>query len=222
VQLGDFAGEQRVPLSIEFGDVALGMLDLAHNTQNLGGGTLTGDGAADLAVILKETLQDFYVAAAIRLIGAGHQQCEVLLLGLGAREVRVNALRKLAKEGLEDGRWIELFGFAGIAECGVMGLLCALAGILSSAAGSVGVIEINFALGDARFEFVELSVKDANLAEVTPFKGFKLGAELGKLRFALRQPRANRSELLALVEEIDTVRGLLEDDFGWHAVPANF
>ena len=37
VQLSDFAGEQRVPLGIEGGDVALGVLDLARDAEKLGG-----------------------------------------------------------------------------------------------------------------------------------------------------------------------------------------
>jgi hypothetical protein len=152
VQLGDLAGEQRVPLGIERGDVALGVLDLARDAQKLGGGAFACDGGVDLAVIVKQALQGFCVAAVVGLIGAGHQQGEVLLLGVVAREVGVDALGDLAKEGLEAGRWVELFGFAGIAECGIMGLLRALAGILSPAAGGVGVVEVDFALGDARFE----------------------------------------------------------------------
>jgi hypothetical protein len=40
---------------------------------------------------------------------------------------------------------------------------------------------------------------------------------LGKLGFAFREPRANGGKLLALVEQVEIVRGLLEDDFGWHA-----
>jgi hypothetical protein len=41
---------------------------------------------------------------------------------------------------------------------------------------------------------------------------------LGELRFAFSQPCANGGELLPLVEQVEIVRGLLEDDFGWHAV----
>jgi hypothetical protein len=216
VQLGDLAGEQRVPLNIECGDVALGVLDLTSDAQKLGCGTLACDGGVDLPVIVKETLQSFRVTAVVSLVGAGHQQSEVLLLGLVAREVGVNALGDLAKKGLEGGRWIELFGFVGIAECGIMCLLRSLAGILSSAAGGVGVVEVDFTLGDACFHVIEFCVEDADLAEVTPFKGLELGAELGKFRFAFREPRANGSKLLALVEEVDIVRGLLKDDFGWH------
>ena len=43
VQLSEFAGEQRVPLRIERGDVALGMLNLARNAQQLGGGAFAGN-----------------------------------------------------------------------------------------------------------------------------------------------------------------------------------
>jgi hypothetical protein len=73
VQLGDLAGEQGVLLSIEFGDVALGVLDLARDAEKLGGGAFAGDGGVDFAVIVKETLQDLGVAPAVGLIGAGHQ-----------------------------------------------------------------------------------------------------------------------------------------------------
>jgi hypothetical protein len=217
MQLGDLAGEQCVLLSIEPGDVPLGVTNLARNTEKLSGDALACDGGVDLAVIVQETLEGFRVAAVVGLIGAGHQQGKVLLLGCVAREVGVDAPGDLAKESLEAGRWVELFGFTGIAECGIMGLLRALAGILSAAAGGVGVVEVHFALGDARFKIVELSVKEADLAEVTPFKGLELGAELGKLRFAFREPSTNSSKLLALVEEFEIVGSLLEDDFGWHA-----
>jgi len=168
-------------------------------------------------VIVKETLQGVRVTVVVGLIGAGHQQGEVLLLSRVAREVGVDALCDLAKERFKAGRWIELFGLVGIAKCGIMRLPRALARILSPVAGGVGVVEVNFAFGDARFEIIEFSVKDADLAEVTSFKGLELGAELGKLRFAFREPRANGGKLLALVEEVEIVRGSLEDDFGWHA-----
>jgi hypothetical protein len=217
VQLGDFAGEQRVSLGVEGGDVALGVLDLACDAEKLGGGAFAGDGGVNFAVIVKETLQGFGVAAAVGLIGAGHQQSEMLLLGVVAREVWMDALGDVAEEGLEAGRWVELFGFVSIAECGIMGLLRTLTGFLGSAAGGVGIVEVDFALGDARFEVVELGVEDADLTKVTAFEGLELGADLGKLRFALGERCANGGKLLALVEEGVVVRGLLEDDFGWHA-----
>jgi hypothetical protein len=216
VQLGNLAGEQRVPLGIEFGHVTLGVPDLARNAQKLGGRALACNGSVDLAVIVEEALQGFHVTAVVSLIGAGHQQRKVLLLRRVACEVGMHALSDFAKESLEAGRRLELFSLAGIAECGIMSLLRALAGILSPAAGGVGFVEVDFALGDARFKIVEFSVKDADLAQVTSFKGLELSAKLGKLRFALSQPRANGGQLLALVEQIEIVRGLLEDDFGWH------
>jgi hypothetical protein len=217
VQLGDFAGEQRVPLGIEGGDVALGVPDLARDAEKLGGGAFAGDGGVDFAMIVKEALQGFGVAAAVGLIGAGHQESKVFPLSVVAREVGMDALGDLAKKGLEAGRWVKLFGFAGIAECSIMGLLRLLAGFLGSAAGGVGVVEVDFALGDARFDVVELGVEDADLAEVTAFEGLELGVNLGKLRFALGERDANCGKLLALVEEGGGVRGWLEDDFGWHA-----
>src|SRR5271156_4595416 len=100
-----------------------------------------------------------------------------------------------------------------------MGLLRALAGLLGAAAGGVGVVEVDLALGDARFEVVERGVEDADLAEGTAFEALELGADLGKLGLALGERDADGSKLLALVEESGGVRGLLEDDFGWHAVP---
>ena len=138
------------------------------------------------------------------------------MLSVVARKVGVDALGDVAEESLEAGRWVELFGFAGLAECGIMGLLRTLAGFLGSTAGGVGVVEVDFALGDARFEVVEFGVEDADLAKVTAFEGLELGADLGKLRFALGERSANGDKLLALVEEGCVVRGLLEDDFGWH------
>ncbi len=217
VQLGDLAGKQCVPFGIEFGDVALGVTDLPRDSQKLGGYALAGNGGVDLAVIVEETLQGFRVATVVGLISAGHEQGEVLLLGLVAREVRMDALGDLAKEGLEAGRRIELLGFAGRAECGIVGLLRTLAGIFSSAAGGVGFVEVDFALGDARFKIVQLRVEKGDLPEITPFKSLKLGAELGELRFPVRQLHANGSELLPLIKEVEIVPGLLEDDFGWHA-----
>jgi hypothetical protein len=141
----------------------------------------------------------------------------VFLLSVVAREVGMDALGDLAKKSLEAGRWVKLFGFAGIAECNIMGLLRLLAGFLGSAAGGVGVVEVDFALGDARFDVVKLSVENADLAEITAFEGLELGADLGKLRFTLGEFAANGGKVLALVEESDVVRGWLEDDCGWHA-----
>src|SRR5271168_702450 len=158
VQLGDVAGEQRVPLGLDGGNVALGVEDLARDAEKLVGGAFAEDGGVDLAVIVQQTLQSLGVATAVGLIGASHQQGEVLLLGVIAREVGVNAFGDVAEEGLEAGRWVELFGFVGLAECGIMGLLRALAGLLGSAAGGVGVVEVDFALGDARFEVVERGI----------------------------------------------------------------
>ncbi len=217
VELGDFAGEQRVPLGVEGGDVALGVVDLACDAKKLGGGAFAGDGGIDLAVIVEQTLEGFGVAAGVGLIGAGHQEGEVLLLGVVAGEVWVDALGDLAEEGLEAGWRVELFGFAGLAECGIVGLLCALPGLFRPAAGGVGVVEVDFALGDARFEVVELGVEDANLTDVTAFEGLELGADLGEFGFALGKRGADDGKLLALVEERVVVRGSLEDDFGWHA-----
>jgi hypothetical protein len=217
VQLGDFASEQRVPLCVEGADVTLGVLDLTRDAKKLGGGAFADDGGVNFAVIVKETLQGFGVAAAVGLIGAGHQQGEVFLLGIVACEVGVDALGDVAEEGLEAGGWVELFGFVGIAKCGIMGFLRTLTGFLGSAAGGIGAVEVDFAPGDARFEVVEFGVEDADLTKVTAFEGLELGADLGKLRFTLGEHIADGGKLLALVEESGGVRDSLEDDFGWHA-----
>jgi hypothetical protein len=217
VQLGDFAGGQRVPLGIERGDIALGVLYLARDAEKLSSGAFAGDGGVDFAVIVKQTLQGFGVATAVRLIGASHQQGEVLLLGVVAREVGVDALGDIAEECLEAGRWVELLGFVGIAKCGIVSFLRTVAGLFGSAPGGVGVVEIYFALGDARFKVVEFGVEDADLAQVSTFEGLELGSDLGKLGFALGEHRTDAGKLLAFVEEDGVVRGLLKDDFGWHA-----
>ncbi len=130
-----------MPLGIEGGDVALGVLDLARDAENLGGGIFPGDRGVDFTVIVEETLQGFDVAATVGLIGAGHQQGKVFLLGIVAREVGMDALGDVAEEGLETRRWVELFGFAGLAECGIMGFLRSLASFVGSATGGVRVVE---------------------------------------------------------------------------------
>ncbi len=216
VELGEFAGEERVAFGVEVGDVALGVLDLAGDAEELGGGAFAGDGGVDLAVVVEETLEGFGVAAGVGLVGAGHEEGEVLLLGVVAGEVRVDALGEVAEEGFEAGGWIELFSFVGCAEGFVVGLLGLAAGLFSAEASGVGVVEGDLALGDAGFELVELGVEDADLAEVAAFEGFELGAELGELGLALGEGGADEGELLALVEEGGGVRGWLEDDLGGH------
>jgi hypothetical protein len=217
MQLANLAAEQRVPLRIEGGDVALGVLDLARDAKKLSDSAFAGNRGVDLAMIVKETLQRFGVTTAVGLVGAGHQQGEVLLLGVVAREVGVDALGDVSEESLKAGRWIELFGFVRIPICGIMGLLRTLASLLGSSAGGVGIVEVDFAFGDPRFEIVEFCVEDADLTKVSAFEGLELGTDLGKLRFTLGERGPNSSKLLAFVEEGGVVRGLLEDDFGRHA-----
>ena len=204
-------------LGVQIGDVALGVLDLTRDAKKLGGRAFAGDGGIDFSMIVKQTLQAFGVAAAIGLIGARHQQSEMLLLGVITREVGVDALGDLAEECLEAGRWVELLGFAGFAECGIMGLLRALAGLLGSAPGGLGVVEVDFPLSDAGFDLIEFGVEDADLADITSFEGLELCADLGELGFAFSERRTDSGKLLAFVDEGGVVRGLLEDDFGWHA-----
>jgi hypothetical protein len=217
VQLGDFAGEQRVPLSFKRGDVALGVQDLTRDAEELSGDTFPFDGGADFAMIVKETLQGFAVAAAVGLVGAGHQQRKVSLLGGIAREVGMNAFGNIAKKCLKTRRRIELFRMVDITECGIMGLLRALARLRSPLPGGVGVVEVDFAFGDARLQIIELGIKNANLAEITALEGFELRADLGQLRFMLGQFGANGGKSLALIQQGDIVRTLLKNDLGWHA-----
>jgi hypothetical protein len=73
VQLGEFAGEQRIPLGVEGDDIALGMLDLARDAEKLNASAFSSDGGVDFAVVVKQTLKGFGVAATVGLIGAGHQ-----------------------------------------------------------------------------------------------------------------------------------------------------
>jgi hypothetical protein len=213
-----------VLLSVEGRYVALCVADLACDAKQLGRGTFFGNNGIDFTVIIEKTLQGFSIAAFVSLIGASHQQGEMLLLGFVACEVGVDAPGDVAEESLEAGWRIELFGFAGVAECGVTTFLCALAGLFGAAARSIGVVEIDFALDDARFELVELGVEDANLVEVTAFEGPELGADPGKVRFALGKPGADGSKLLAFAEKGSVVRSLMKDDLGWHAAtrPSNF
>jgi hypothetical protein len=217
MQLSDLAGKQRVPFCIERSDITFSVLYLARDAEKLSSSAFARNGRVDLAMIVKQTLQRFGIAAAVGPIGASHQQREVLLLGIVAREVRVYALGDIAKERLEAGRRIELFGFASLAERGIMGLLRALAGLLGTAARRVRVVQVDLALSNTSFQVIELGIQDANLAKITAFKSLKLSADLRKLRLALSERRANGGKSLALVEQRSVVRGLLEDDFGWHA-----
>lgn len=72
VQLGDLSGEKRVPLRLERGDIALGVLDLARDAEKFRSGPFAGDRGVDLAMIVKQTLQRFGIAATIRLVSASH------------------------------------------------------------------------------------------------------------------------------------------------------
>ncbi len=202
-------------LGIEGGEVAFGMLDLARDPKECG--AVLGEGGVDLAMIVQEALQGFGIAAAVGLVGANHEQGIVLLLGGVDCEVGVDALGDLPKERFEAERWIELLDFLGLTPGAVVGFLRALAGLLRPAAGGVGVVEVDFALSDSRFEIVELRVEDTDLAEVAGFKGFELGAPVAECGCALGEGAANSGKLLTPREESGGVRVLLEDDFVWHA-----
>ena len=100
-----------------------------------------------------------------------------------------------------------------------MSLLRLPAGFFGPAASGVGVVEINFTLGDVRFDVVELGVQDADLTEVTAFERLELGAELGEAPISRSASRVRTAASCSapVFEEGEIVRGLLEDDFGWHA-----
>lgn len=217
MQMSDVAGEQCVLLCGEGGDVALGVADLAANAKHLGGDAFSGDEGIDLTVIVEQALQGFSIATAVGLIGTGHQQGEVLLLGVIACEVRVDALGDVTEEGLQTGWRIELFRLAGLPKCGIVSLLRTLTSLLGAMACGVGVVESDFALSDACFKLIKFSVEDANLAKIPAFKALELSAKLGKLGFAFGKRGADSGKLLTLVEESGGVRGLLENDFDWHA-----
>jgi hypothetical protein len=197
VQLSYLASEQCVALGIERGNVALRVLDLAGDAEKLGGFVFAGDQGVDLAVIVEQTLKGFGIATFVSLVGKGHEQGEVLLLGIIAGEVRMDPLGDLAEESLEIGRRVELLGLVGFAECSVVGLLRLPASLLGPTASRFGVIEGHLAFGDTGFKIVKLSVENAYLPEVTAFEGRELSTDLGKLRFALRERGANGGELLS-------------------------
>ncbi len=217
VQLGNLSCQQRAARGIERANITLGVLDLARDAKKLGSSAFAGDGSVDFAMIVKQTLQGLGVATTVGLIGAGHQQSEVLLFCIVAREIGMNAFCDVAEEGFEARRWIELFSFMGFAECGIVGLLRLPTSLLGTTACGVGVVESDLAFGDTRFQIVEFGVENTDLAEITTFEGLKLGSDLCDLGFALGERRANHGKLLALVEESLVVRGLLENNFGWHA-----
>jgi hypothetical protein len=179
VEVGDFAGEERGAFGVEGGDVAVGVTELAGEAEELGGRTFAGDGGGGVVVVVEDALEGVDVAAGVGGVGEGHEAGEVGLLGGVAGEVGVDALGDVAEESFECGRWVELFGFAGFGEGGVVGFVGTLAGFGGVPTGGVGVVEIDFPLGDAGFKVVQLGVEDADLAEVTAFKGLELGAEVG-------------------------------------------
>jgi hypothetical protein len=56
MQLANLAAEQRVPLRIEGGDVALGVLDLARDAKKLSDSAFAGNRGVDLMMIVQQTL----------------------------------------------------------------------------------------------------------------------------------------------------------------------
>ncbi len=213
VQMGDIARQQCALFRVERSNVALGMLDLARDTKKLSRRAFACNGGVDLVVIVKQPLQRLGIAAAISLVRASHQQREVLQLGVVACEVRVDALGDVAEQGLEAGRRVKLFGFVGLTECSIVGLLCLPASLFGAAASGVRIIEVDLAFSDARFEIVKLGIENPDLAEITAFECLQLRANLRKLGLTLGKRSANRSKLLALVDERGGVRALLKDNF---------
>jgi hypothetical protein len=176
VQLRDLAREQGAALRIEIGDIALGVADLPGDAEQLRCRSLVGDGGIDLLVIIQQTLECFGVAAPISLVGAGHQQSEMLLFGVVAGKVGMDAPGDLAKERLKARRGIGLFDFMGRGEGGIVSLLRLTAGLRSALARGVRVVQIHLAFGDASLQIVQLCVEHANLAEISVFKVLQLAA----------------------------------------------
>src|ERR1700684_2080891 len=111
------ASKQRLVFTIERGNVSLSMLNLPGETKEGDAVSLIGPiigpliehCSVDLEMVVEQLLQSLGVTAAIRLVGARHQQREVLLFCLVTGKVRVNALCNLAKQRLETRRRIKLF-----------------------------------------------------------------------------------------------------------------
>ncbi len=217
VQLSNLAGHQRMPFGIKRGNVALSMLYLPRDPQQLGSSALTGNGSINLPVIVQQTLQHLGVPPAVRLIGPSHQQREVPLLVIIPRKIWVYALGNIAEKRLKTRRRIKLLSLPGLPKRRIMGLLRLPPRLLSPPPRRVGVIQINLPLRNPRLQLVKLGIKNAHLPKITPFKSLKLRPNLRKLRLPLRQRRANGSKLLPLIKQGSVVRSLLEDDFGWHA-----
>ena len=215
VELGDFAGEEGGSLAFEGDDVAEGVFDLAADAEVLGGEAFLGDGG-NLLVVVEDALEGVDVAAGVGIVGAGHESGEVGLFGGVTGEVGVDALGDVAEEGLEGGWWIELGSLVGFAKGGFVGFGGALTGFCGALAGGFGVVEVYFTFGDAGFEVVEIGVEDADLAEVTAFEGFELGAEVSELELALGEGDAEAGELFALDEELGLFGCSFEGDLGWH------
>ena len=129
----------------------------------------------------------------------------------------MDALRHVAEQRLQARRGVELLGLARLTKRRVMGLPRPLPCLLSPLPRRLRVIQVDLALRDPRLEIVKLGVQHTHLPQIPPFEGLKLRPHLGKLRLALRKPRANGRKLLALIEKGGGVRSLLEDDLGWHA-----
>ena len=152
-------------------------------------------------MIVEQLLQRLRIAAGIGLVGARHQQSEVLLLHFVACEVGMDAFCEIAKKGLKAWRRVIDFGRVVFAKRCFMRLMCAGARFLRALAGSVGIVEVHFALGDARFKVIELGVEVADLAEVAALECRELGAELCHFRGPLGKKGARRGKLRALVKQ---------------------
>ena len=170
----------------------------------------------NLQVIVQQTLQRFSVSAAVSVVGARHQQCEIFLFALVACEVRMNALGKVAEKRLEAWRQVDLFRFVGFSEGGIVCFLRLLSRLLCSTPGGIRIIEIDLTLSDACFQLVELCIENSNHSQIAAFKRLELHANFGKFRFTLRQRSTHSRQLLAFVEQCIVVRGSLENNFGWH------
>ena len=216
MQLGELSSQQRISFRIERSDISLCMLNLPRDAKQFRSLAFANDRGIDLTVIVQQPLQCLRVAALISLVRKRHQQCEVALLVIVPREVRMNPLGHLAKQSLEAWRWIKLLRLMGRAKRGIVCLLRLPAALLGPPASYVRVIQRNLSLGDPRLKIVELRIENANLAKIMPLKCRKLGPHLRQLRFTLCKRRANSRKPLALGRKNGGVRGWLKYDLGGH------
>ena len=167
-------------------------------------------------MVVEQSLQSLCVAAAVGLVGARHEQGEVLLFCLVTCKVRMDTLGDLAKQRLETRRRVKLLGLLVGAKCGFVGFLRTLTRFLRTPTRGVRVVQIDFTLGNTCRNLVQLRIENANPLEIAPFKCLQLRANLGDVGFALGKRGADGRKALALFGKSGGVGTGLKDNFGWH------